>query len=216
MKRLMASLVLSSFLAAAAHADFVTHPLVGHASAMLSGSESFTGAAAGGGTLDVVVDYAVFAPGQFAAAGGVFNPFAGFGAAAASEYIYAYQIYNVGVAHGGLSNANLSSLNIQFGPVGTISSLGYDTAFDAGTNATIAFNFSPTASYLFFAPPLAVDSYSAILLLSSAQAPTLQAISSVIDGGNAINGFLPAPIPSPAAAVLGLIGLGMIGARRRA
>jgi hypothetical protein len=203
--------------AAVAQADWITRPLQGHASALISGTTSFTGASTVG-LLDVDVDWAVFAPGEFSLAGGVFSPFPGFGAPSATDYIYAYQIYNKGATHGGVSDTHLSSLNINFGTMGSVSSLGSDPGFDAdGTdvNATLAVSFPPTASYLFYLPSLGVDEFSVVLLLSSPKAPTMSDVSNVIDGGLAINGQLPAPVPSPAAAVLGLIGLAFLGLGRR-
>lgn len=210
--------VMMSLGAAAAQADWINRPLPGHASALISGTTSFTGPSTTG-ILDVDVDWAVFAPGDFAAAGGVFSVFSGFSAPSPTDYIYAYQIYNKGAANGGTSDTNLSSLNINFGTSGTISSLGYDADFDSAgddVNATLAIAFPPTASFLFYMPSLGVNQYSVVLLLASPQAPVMSDISSVIDGGLGINGQLPAPVPSPAAAALGLIGLAFLCLNRRA
>jgi hypothetical protein len=219
MKPVIATFALSALISASAQANFVTHPLIGHAGAGISGTSPFIGAAANGGTIDVNVDYAVFAPGAFTANGGAFTPFGGFGPLSPTDYVYAYQIYNNGPAHQGTGNVEISSLNIVFGPFGSVSSLGNDPGFDPDPNdinATLAFNFSPTASYLFIAPnSLGVDEFSTVLLLSSPLAPALQNASYVIDGGTTVTGVLPAPVPEPGTLVLALVTAGLMLKRRR-
>src|SRR5438445_13863091 len=85
-------------LPAAAHADFVNRVLL-NAPGTLGGpfqnTQPFV-ATNGTDTLDINVDYAVWAPGQFAAVGGNFVPFAGFAPASPNDFVYAYQIYDNG------------------------------------------------------------------------------------------------------------------------
>src|SRR6185369_14792520 len=87
-------------------------------------------------TLDINVDYAVWAPGQFP---GTYIPFAGFAPAQPNEFVYAYQVYDNGVGHG-QSNRAFSQLGIN--SIGPVSSLGKDPNFDpAGTDIDTNFAF---------------------------------------------------------------------------
>ena len=75
-------------------------------------------------TLDISVDYAVWAPGQFP---GNFIPFAGFTPAQPTDFVYAYQVYDNGPGHG-QSNRAFSQLGIN-SIGGPVSSLGKDPNF---------------------------------------------------------------------------------------
>ncbi len=164
-------------------------------------------------SLDVTVDFAVFAPGQFP---GNYTPFAGFAAPPANDFVYAYQVYNTGVANGGLSTTQFSQLGIN--SLGPISSLGKDQSGvgptgDVGAiNTNFAFLSAQGASYLFLVPSIQVDQYSVVLLFSSPIGPTFSQ-ASVYDSGLSANGNLPMPIPAPG--TLALLGLGAVVARRR-
>ena len=163
--------------------------------------------------LDIQVDYAVFAPGQFP---GSYTPFAGFAAPAANEYVYAYQIYNVGTAHGGTSGSAFSQLAVDI--LSPVSSLGKDesgagpTGDAGGLSTSFAFLSQQGASYLFLVPALQVDQYSVVLFLTSTYGPSF-AQATVYDHGLSATGNLPMPLPTPASA--SLLVLGLAAARRR-
>lgn len=166
-------------------------------------------------SLDITVDYAVFAPGQFP---GNYTPFAGFLMPPANDYLYAYQVYNTGVANGGLSTTQFSQLGID--TLGPVSSLGKDqsgvgpTGDAGGINTNFAFLSQQGASYLFLVPSIQVDEYSIVLLYSSPIGPSFSN-ATVYDSGLSATGNLPTPIPAPASAALALAGLGAVARRRR-
>jgi len=161
-------------------------------------------------TLDISVDYAVWAPGQFP---GTYVPFAGFLPANPSDYTYAYQVYNNGPGHG-QSTRQFSQLGINSAG-GTVDSLGKDPNFDPSpldVDTPFAFLSPQGASYQFLVPTLAVNQFSVVLLLTSPNAPTF-AQASVFDSGLSASGQVPMPVPAPA--TLTLLALGAAGLRRR-
>jgi uncharacterized protein (TIGR03382 family) len=161
-------------------------------------------------TLDINVDFAVWAPGQFP---GNYVPFAGFLPANPADYVYAYQVYNNGPGHGA-STRQFSQLGINSAG-GVINSLGKDPTFDpSGVDVDTPFAFlSPQgASYQFLVPTIQVNQFSVVLLLTSPNAPTFSQ-ASVFDSGLSANGQVPMPIPAPA--TLTLLALGAAGLRRR-
>jgi len=64
------------------------------------------------------------------------------------------------------------------------------------------------------APELPVDGTSSLMVFVSPYGPGMF-VGSLQDGGGAFQGPSPAPVPSPTAAVLGLIGLACLGRRPR-
>ena len=166
-------------------------------------------------SLDITVDYAVFSPGQFP---GNYTPFAGFAAPPANDFVYAYQVYNTGVANGGMSTTQFSQLGID--TLGPISSIGKDqsgvgpTGDAGGINTNFAFLSQQGASYLFLIPSIQVDQYSIVLLYSSPIGPSFSN-ATVYDSGLSASGNLPTPVPAPASAALALLGLGAAARRRR-
>src|SRR5437016_1903082 len=98
-------------LPAAARADFVNRVLLtapNTLGAPFQNTQPFV-ATNGTDTLDVSVDYAVWAPGQFP---GNYMPFAGFTPASPTDFVYAYQVYDNGPGHGN-SNRAFSQLGIN-------------------------------------------------------------------------------------------------------
>ncbi len=164
----------------------------------------------GSETLDINVDYAVWAPGLFP---GNYVPFAGFPVPAPNEYTYAFQVYDNGPGHG-LSTRQFSQLGIN-SIGGAITSLGKDPTFDpSGVDVDTNFAFLSTqgASYQFLVPTIGINQFSVVLLLSSPQAPDF-AQASVFDSGLSAHGQLPMPAPAPGA--LPLLAVGFALRRRR-
>ncbi len=214
MRRFLA--VLGALVVASpALADFANRVVANapNAIAGFQGSENFSGAVVGG-QLDVDVDYAVFAPGDFA---GTFNEFPGLPAFDPNDYVYAYQVYNIGAANGGTSTTAVSQMAINLSSGGLIGSLGEDPDFDPSPNdvpATAAFDFGDSALYLYLNGGLPIDNFGVVLLLSSPFGPAF-VDANVVDGGGNINGFLPGPIPEPTSLLLLVAGLGVASLRRR-
>ena len=102
--RLLLTVAVASWVPAVALADFDDHPLAGHAQALsgFTGSQDFV-RTEGGKTLDVTVDYAVFAPGSFP---GTFVPFSGFPSLPPGDYVYAYELYTNSPSN---PNANINT-----------------------------------------------------------------------------------------------------------
>lgn len=201
-----------------ARADFTTHPLVGAAGSLLSGSGMFFATGLNSSsvlkTLDVQIDYAVWGPGAYT---GGFNTF-GTNlpiSVPATNYTYAYQIYNRDVAHGGLSDTTFSQLGVSV--LGPITALGQDRNFDSSA-FDVAGTFSVAAAggaaYFFLTPRINPGQFSAVVLLSSAYAPVFSNATTFDSGLNA-DGFLPTPVPAPGAAFLGMLGLGLVRWFRR-
>lgn len=174
-----------------------------------------------GGTLDCLVDYAVFLPGQFPTffndqSGSVIPPLPGYNAG--TDYVYAYQVHNYDPAHGGTSNLPASQVNVSMGSnLGAVTGFGLNNTFDPGAGQiipTAAFDLGNSTLILFATPTIGPGEYSALLLLSSPYPPVLQN-ATMVDGGVGINAPLPAPIPEPASLALLGLGLAVAAARRR-
>jgi len=198
--------------ASVARADFTNRVLLGAPGTLgapFQTTQNFF-ATNGTDTLDINVDFAVWAPGQFP---GTYVPFAGFTPANPTDYVYAYQVYNNGPGHG-QSTRQFSQLGIN-STGGVINSLGKDPSFDpSGVDVDTPFAFlSPQgASYQFLVPTIGVNQFSVVLLLTSPNAPTFSQ-ASVFDSGLSANGQVPMPVPAPA--TLTLLALGAACLRRR-
>ncbi len=220
MRGILFAIVGLAILPAAAHADFSTHPLDGHADAIsaFTGHELFF-STLGADTLDIRVDYAVFAPGVFQSiAGAVYTPFGGFPGLGATDYVYAYQIYNQGDPDNGSGTEPLSSLEIGLAG-GTVLSVGEETggAFEpvgVGETPAGAFSLIDSVFYSYIGSNLLLDTFSTVLLFTSPDPPAF-ANASVDDFGLSTQAMLPSPVPEPGAALLGFIGLGLVGAVKR-
>jgi hypothetical protein len=142
-------------------------------------------------TLNVDVEYAVFAPGQYAG-----NDVSGGGA-----YIYAYQIFN----------DSASNTAVDFFSVGIPNGSGVDAVYtdtNYGTSGGVdpfAFQYPQSAGYMFIlqSQPLNPGQHSSVLLFSSEYLPTT-GVGTVSGGGLSGMDTLTAPsiIPEPATIAL--------------
>jgi hypothetical protein len=133
--------------------------------------------------LNVNVEYAVFAPGQYA----------GSDTSGGTDYIYAYQIFS----------DSSSTVAVDFFSVGIISGSSINTVYTDSTYGTLggvnpfAFNFPQSAGYIFTPAALNPGQYSTVLLFSSDYAPTM-GFGTVSSGGLGGMCALPTPaVPEP-------------------
>ena len=192
-----------SVFAAAFAGPLATDPT---AMAAWRGSTLFTD-----GVLNVVVDYAVYAPGHFGAG----DPSGG------TRYVYAYQGFNIS------GTRPFSNISIGFYDSSVVYDGGFDAVHGQAGGVIPLFQDSragsgfPSSSFrsIFQAaggPFTKVNpgQWSQALVYTSPFAPQLYS-SSVIDDGQQVQLALPSPIPSPAPlAALALAGCVQIRRRR--
>lgn len=185
----------------------VAGPLATDPSAFASGTANFS-ATGDSGSLLVDLDFAVFEPGVYPDDGVLGNdPSNG------SEWVYAYQGFNVGGAGDkvfstvtiGLIENSLAGndgddpLHVMLGGIGPIVTfIGVDS---------VVYNFSPQVT---------PGEFSTVLLFTSPNEPSLDGSASVINGGlSDTQSGIPTPVPEPAMLVLmGLAGLAVVRRRR--
>jgi len=221
MKRLVPVFIALALLPLAASAD---HSLNGHSAAMAG----WTGQAAfyaydpsDGDTLDAVVDYAVFAPGDWVGAQGNWarlgllqgGPLPGYNPQ--QDYVYAYQIYNENASTSPLSNVVLHSMGLNVMDIGTVTDIAHDAMYCSalgGVDPYAARLTSAGIDYLFGG--ISPARHSTILLFTSPNTPVL-CMASLQNGGTSDSDYLPSPVPVPGAVVLGVVGLGIVTAVKR-
>jgi hypothetical protein len=153
-------------------------------------------------TLTANVEFAVYAPGQFTKTFG-----AGSDPSGGTQYVYAYQAFDVSVAPNprtlsiltvglltGAQAANIEYLPVIYGNYGLLP-------------ASSSFGGSPTnsARWDYTGQTIPVGQHTQILLFTSPHPPT-PVTSSVVGGGLANSQNLPSPIPEPASWTLLAIG----------
>jgi len=219
----LVTLCASALFATHVRADFTNHPLPGNS----AGLEGFIGSthfvtSGGGKTLDVNVDYAVFAPHTFPRGLENFLPYSSpigtFGPPDPDDYVYAYQIYNNGPA-GDRAYDTLIFLSVGIDTKALVGSLGRDPGFDPSEqdiDAAAAFLGKDGAKYLLIfgteGQEIGPQEFSMVFLLSSPNAPKFE--SSYVWSGGALTkeGLLPSPLPTPGAGMAGFVGLmGLVG-----
>jgi hypothetical protein len=144
-------------------------------------------------TLNVDVEYAVFAPGQYA----------GSDASGGGAYIYAYQIFN----------NFASNAAVDFFSVGILSGSGIDMVYTdtnygiSGGIDPFAFQFPQSAGYMFTSQSLNPSQHSSVLLFNSMYLPTIG--FGTLSGGGlgemcilTVPSTVPAIIPEPATIAL--------------
>jgi len=163
-------------------------------------------------TLTVDVEYAVYAPGDFTKSFG-----AGSDPSGGTQYVYAYEAFNINVPPNPRSLAILTvglqqgaqAQSIQYLPViyGNFGLLPVNSSF-GGTPPNAA-----RWDYTGLGTTIPVGQNSQILLFTSPYNPTLLT-SSVSGGGLGASNILPSPIPEPASWALLGIGSAMLLYRR--
>jgi hypothetical protein len=165
--------------------------------------------------ISATVEYAVYAPGQFAnsaALGFPTDPSGG------TDYVYAYEVYATSPA---VKDLTVQTTAGAVPPSST--NIGDWMAADGGLSATGVFNLSADLSRVANAKWTRstgiLNTHSDVLYFTSAFAPHL-ATASISGGGSLVaTGQLPSPIPEPTAAALAAITavclLGAMRVRRR-
>ncbi len=204
--RLLGVAVIVVSLATAALAG----PLATDSAALASwrGSTVFSGTNGGNThTVDAVVDFAVYEPGNFSLSAALGNPFDVTGG---TEYIYAYEVFRQGV------DADISSLSISLIPGAVADNstyAGHDPSTPEGGVGPISANFIPGVGFgpklnvrWNFIPAMTGANHSDILFFASPFGPQL--LQSTIGGTSttAAMALLPTPVPEPGTCLLLLFG----------
>jgi len=163
-----------------------------------------------GATLDVDVEYAVYAPGQYGLSGT--DPSGG------TQFVYAYQVFN-NLA----GNVPISSFSVGLDPTANVANIGSDagsgTPLGTAPTANAFTGVPPTSACWYFflntIDPPPANEYSTVLLFTSPYGPRW-APGSVMDSGLSDKQDLPSPTPEPATlALMALGGVGLLLTRRR-
>jgi hypothetical protein len=177
-----------------------------------TGSTPFAGTNASlSHTVNAVVDFAVYAPGQFSTSLALGNPA---DISGGTQYIYAYEMFRTG------NDADLAALTINLVPnaVPNNSTLaGFNTTTPEGGPAPLSANFVPGTIGLprqsvrwNYVPAISGNGHSAILLFASPYGP--QFLNATVGGTftTAALALLPTPVPEPATGLLALLGIGLL------
>ena len=159
----------------------------------------------GGATLQVDVEYAVYAPGNYSI---IADPSGG------TEFVYAYQIFNDLAG-----NVPVSTFSVGLDPAANVANIGFDagsgTTPGGTTPSSSAFNGGPPPTSAVWGFPLDPPKYSTVLLFTSPYGPQW-APGSLLDSGLSDKQNLPSPMPEPASlALMALGGVGLLARRRR-
>jgi len=185
-------------------------PLVSDLNAMATwkGTQQFYNTD-GVATLQVDVEFAVYAPGNYSL---VTDPSGG------TQFVYAYQVFN---DLGG--NRPVSSFSVGLDLTANVASIGSDaisgTSGGTAPTASVFTGSPPTSAVWYFfnntidSPP--ANEYSTVLLFTSPYGPQW-APATVMNGGLGNTRDLPSPTPEPATmALMALGGVGLLMGRKR-
>ena len=165
------------------------------------------------GSLEAVVEYAVYSPGDFD------TSFPGGDPSGGSDYVYAYQMFNTGP-----NELDQLTVGLDAGDDATFIGVIDDTVGDVGVNPNpsgVTFqgtvpNFTSAKWTYNPDPGVPNGGKSRILFFTSPNSPELDS-ATVLAGSIADTQQLPSPVPEPttlALAMLGLIGCAMRYRRR--
>ena len=195
-------IILVALCGAAWSATLMTDPA---AMAGFQGSKIYQ-ATEGGRVLEVRVEYAVYAPGNYPGN----DPSNGTG------YVYAYQIFNDIEAQ----SSGVSSFTVEipeFGDPARPTVIGYDANYmDAGGTGVVPTLFAVTsdsAAWTFLLDTIDATEHSKVLFFASPVGPDW-GTGSVQDGGMSDFEMVPTPVPEPGVVAVLLAGLGMALRRR--
>ena len=194
--------VLLALSGTAAAAPLVSDP---NAMPVWQGTQQFNDTW-GGATLQVDVEYAVYAPGKYGLSGT--DPTGG------TQFVYAYQIFNDLAG-----NVPVSTFSVGLDPAANVANIGFDAGSGTTPGGTApsssAFNGGPPPTSAVWGFPLDPPKYSTVLLFTSPYGPQW-APGSLLDSGLSDKQNLPSPMPEPASlALMALGGVGLLARRRR-
>ncbi len=212
--RYVGSLTVFAVVVAFGSSAFGVGPLDGDVNAIpgFTGSQAFS-VTNNGDLLEVDVDYAVFAPGDYPGAG-----VAGTDPSGGGDYVYAYQAYVSTTGNVGMSQLSLGLLDDDFvnPQPDPLNVAFYDTLHETTGGDVPSNSFLMSASVLvwwrFTTSEVSPGDHSVVVLITSDFGPTFEP-ASVTGGGMSAQETLPSPLPEPT--TVALMGLGAVVMLRR-
>lgn len=183
-----------------------------------SGTSTINSGLITGRSLDATIDWAVFAPGQF-------NAYFGAGAdpSNGTQYVYAYEVTNIGATVG--VSQKLNNMTVGLLPGASAANIGYLPVANGNYGVLpsgSSFGGTGSARWNFTSPTIALvggANVSQVVLFTSPHGPTKVSASIVGGGLNATTttpNYVATPIPEPASiALMTIAGILLLGIRRR-